>query len=61
MCRDDDFDQVVKQRMQTGEFSTLFNAIKGTIAQQGIRRGLYAGYGSLLLRDLPFDIIEFVA
>lgn len=24
-------------------------------------RGLYAGYGSFLLRDLPFDAIEFVA
>ncbi len=24
-------------------------------------RGLYAGYGSFLLRDLPFDAIEFVS
>jgi hypothetical protein len=24
-------------------------------------RGLYAGYGAFLLRDLPFDAIEFVA
>ena len=24
-------------------------------------RGLFAGYGSFLLRDLPFDAIEFVA
>jgi len=53
--------EVVKQRMQTGEFKTLFGAIKGVVAQQGVRRGLYAGYGSLMLRDLPFDVIEFVA
>jgi len=24
-------------------------------------RGLFAGYGSFMLRDLPFDAIEFVA
>ena len=24
-------------------------------------KGLFAGYGSFLLRDLPFDAIEFVA
>lgn len=24
-------------------------------------RGLFAGYGSFLLRDLPFDAIEFMA
>jgi hypothetical protein len=36
-------------------------AIKGVVKQQGIRRGLFAGYGSFMLRDLPFDVIEFVA
>ena len=29
-------------------------------AREGIR-GLYAGYGAFMLRDLPFDAIEFVA
>lgn len=28
--------------------------------KEGIR-GLYAGYGAFLLRDLPFDAIEFFA
>lgn len=26
-----------------------------------MRRGMYAGYGAFLLRDLPFDAIEFWA
>jgi solute carrier family 25 S-adenosylmethionine transporter 26 len=30
------------------------------VAKEGTR-GLFAGYGSFLLRDLPFDAIEFVA
>mmetsp|Transcript_5135 Transcript_5135/g.9710 ORF Transcript_5135/g.9710 Transcript_5135/m.9710 type:complete len:284 (-) Transcript_5135:348-1199(-) len=53
--------EVVKQRMQTGEFRSLFQAASGIVKQQGVRRGLFAGYGSLMLRDLPFDVIEFVA
>jgi hypothetical protein len=39
----------------------MMGAIKGVVKQQGIRRGLFAGYGSFMLRDLPFDVIEFVA
>ena len=30
------------------------------LSREGLR-GLYAGYGAFLLRDLPFDAIEFVA
>ena len=29
------------------------------VGREGFR-GLYAGYGAFLLRDLPFDAIEFV-
>jgi solute carrier family 25 S-adenosylmethionine transporter 26 len=43
-----------------GEFTHAFTALKTILAKQG-RRGLFAGYGSFLLRDLPFDAIEFVA
>ena len=43
-----------------GEFTHAFTALKTIQAKQG-RRGLFAGYGSFLLRDLPFDAIEFVA
>ena len=34
--------------------------MQSIIQREGLR-GLYAGYGSFLLRDLPFDAIEFVA
>jgi len=43
-----------------GEFSGLLNAVKSILAKEGVR-GMYAGYGSFLLRDLPFDAIEFLA
>jgi hypothetical protein len=34
--------------------------VRSILAKEGVR-GLYAGYGAFLLRDLPFDAIEFVA
>lgn len=37
-----------------------FTQVKAILAKEGVR-GLYAGYGAFLLRDLPFDAIEFVA
>ncbi|KAK9816923.1 hypothetical protein WJX72_007117 [[Myrmecia] bisecta] len=52
--------EVVKQRMQSGEFSRAGMAVRGILAQEGVR-GLFAGYGSFLLRDLPFDAINFMA
>lgn len=51
--------EVVKTRMQTGEFKHAFTALKTILAREGAR-GIFAGYGSFLLRDLPFDAIEFV-
>lgn len=53
--------QVVKQRMQTGQFTSAIGAVRSIIANEGLRKGLFAGYGSFLLRDLPFDAIEFVS
>jgi solute carrier family 25 S-adenosylmethionine transporter 26 len=34
--------------------------VRTILAKEGVR-GLYAGYGAFMLRDLPFDAIEFVA
>lgn len=51
--------EVVKTRMQTGEFRHAFTALKTILAKEGAK-GIFAGYGSFLLRDLPFDAIEFV-
>ncbi|KAG8383431.1 hypothetical protein BUALT_Bualt04G0012500 [Buddleja alternifolia] len=50
--------EVVKQRMQTGQFASAPAAVQLIVSKEGFR-GLYAGYGSFLLRDLPFDAIQF--
>lgn len=50
--------EVIKQRMQTGQFASAPAAIKLIVAKEGVR-GLYAGYSSFLLRDIPFDAIQF--
>ncbi|WOL08136.1 S-adenosylmethionine carrier 1, chloroplastic/mitochondrial-like [Canna indica] len=50
--------EVVKQRMQTGQFTSAPSAVRLIVAKEGFR-GLYAGYSSFLLRDLPFDAIQF--
>ncbi|GLU13220.1 hypothetical protein SLE2022_298650 [Rubroshorea leprosula] len=50
--------EVVKQRMQTGQFSSPSDAVRLIASKEGFK-GLYAGYGSFLLRDLPFDAIQF--
>lgn len=44
-----------------GEFTQgAVRAVQTIVRQEGVR-GLFAGYGSFIIRDLPFDAIEFVA
>lgn len=50
--------EVVKQRMQTGQFASAPNAVRAIVAKEGFK-GFYAGYSSFLLRDLPFDALQF--
>ncbi|XP_028555953.1 S-adenosylmethionine carrier 1, chloroplastic/mitochondrial isoform X3 [Dendrobium catenatum] len=50
--------EVVKQRMQTRQFNSASDAVRLILAKEGFR-GLYAGYSSFLLRDIPFDAIQF--
>lgn len=50
--------EVVKTRMQTGQFTSAPNAVSLILKNEGFK-GFYAGYGSFLLRDLPFDAIQF--
>ena len=52
--------EVVKQRMQAGEFASARTAVRSIVRREGAR-GMFAGYGVFLLRDLPFDAIEFWA
>ncbi|KAF8105339.1 hypothetical protein N665_0158s0023 [Sinapis alba] len=50
--------EVVKQRMQTGQFDSAPDAVRLIIAKEGFG-GMYAGFGSFLLRDMPFDALQF--
>ncbi|KAI3952670.1 hypothetical protein MKX01_013632 [Papaver californicum] len=50
--------EVVKTRMQTGQFVSAPDAVRLIVHKEGFR-GLYAGYSSFLLRDLPFDAMQF--
>lgn len=50
--------EIVKQRLQSGLHKTSSEAIRAIFAKQGIP-GFFAGYGSLVLRELPFDAIQF--
>ncbi|XP_030513973.2 S-adenosylmethionine carrier 1, chloroplastic/mitochondrial [Rhodamnia argentea] len=50
--------EVVKQRMQTRQFYSAPDAVRLIVSREGFK-GLYAGYRSFLLRDLPFDAIQF--
>ena len=52
-------DQV--KQLIAGEFTRgAGNAVQTILKTEGVR-GMFAGYGSFMLRDLPFDAIEFVA
>lgn len=50
--------EVVKQRMQSGMYTSARAAIRDTFAKQGVP-GFFSGYGSLILRELPFDAMQF--
>ncbi|KAH0695513.1 hypothetical protein KY285_022610 [Solanum tuberosum] len=50
--------EVIKQRMQTRQFASAPDAVRLIVSKEGFK-GLYAGYGPFLLRDLPFDAIQF--
>ena len=45
--------------LSAGEFAGPIKAV-GSIAMNEGAKGFFAGYGSFLLRDLPFDALEFV-
>ncbi|KAG8100111.1 hypothetical protein GUJ93_ZPchr0013g36839 [Zizania palustris] len=66
--------EVVKQRMQMSQFKTAPDAVRLIIRNEGIKESgwlhfchlirtvtvlSWCGYGSFLLRDLPFDAIQF--
>ena len=47
--------------MLTGQFPSARLAVQHIAVHEGLLAGLFAGFGSNLLRDLPFDAIEFTS
>lgn len=45
--------------MQIGAFQTSKQAIQSIYQNKGLVRGFYAGFGSFVLRDIPFSAIQF--
>lgn len=52
--------EIIKQRLQCGQYKSPVSAIRGTYRAAGIS-GFYRGVVPMLLRDLPFNAVEFVA
>lgn len=50
--------EVVKQRVQSGAYAGGGAAVRATLAKEGLG-GFFAGYGSLVIRELPFDALQF--
>ncbi|WFD36745.1 S-adenosylmethionine transporter [Malassezia cuniculi] len=51
---------VVKSRQQTAAYGRIssLNALRTVVASEGVR-GLYRGYASTILREIPFTCIQF--
>ncbi|XP_035894379.1 S-adenosylmethionine mitochondrial carrier protein homolog [Anopheles stephensi] len=54
--------EIAKQRRQAllhkGNASSL-EILYGALRKEGIRKGLYRGFGTTVLRDVPFSLIQF--
>ncbi|KAG0369112.1 mitochondrial carrier domain-containing protein [Gamsiella multidivaricata] len=50
--------EVIKQRMQTKQFTTTTGALKSVIQNEGVL-GFYRGYFSTVAREIPFTCIQF--
>ncbi|RLN87619.1 hypothetical protein BBJ28_00005253 [Nothophytophthora sp. Chile5] len=50
--------EIVKQRMQTGVYQSLPEALNAIRSAQGIA-GFYRGYWSMIAREIPFSFIQF--
>lgn len=50
--------EVVKQRAQASPSSSTYNILLATLREEGVR-GLYRGYGSTVLREIPFSLVQF--
>ncbi|XP_056293445.1 mitochondrial S-adenosylmethionine carrier protein isoform X5 [Pseudoliparis swirei] len=50
--------EVVKQRTQAAPSSSTRRMLLATLTEEGVR-GLYRGYGSTVLREIPFSLVQF--
>ncbi|XP_066899802.1 mitochondrial S-adenosylmethionine carrier protein isoform X5 [Kogia breviceps] len=50
--------EVVKQRTQVSASSGTFHIFSNILCQEGIQ-GLYRGYKSTVLREIPFSLVQF--
>ncbi|CAL4059837.1 unnamed protein product, partial [Meganyctiphanes norvegica] len=50
--------EIVKQRMQAGQYNSAILVIRDTIRQEGLL-GIYRGYISTVAREIPFSFIQF--
>ena len=46
-------------RFQNGSPNSSLQILKTTLKEEGFVRGLYRGYGTTLLREIPFSLIQF--
>lgn len=50
--------EVIKQRQQAGLHSKSFPLLRSILALEGFR-GLYRGYLTTVIREIPFSFIQF--
>ncbi|KAG5357838.1 putative mitochondrial carrier protein [Yarrowia sp. B02] len=54
--------EVIKQRAQTGHYKSSMEALKSILnnsSGEGVLRGLYRGYATTIVREIPFTMIQF--
>lgn len=50
--------EVVKQRTQASPSSSTYQMLLATLREEGVK-GLYRGYRSTVLREIPFSLVQF--
>lgn len=50
--------EIVKQRRQTTVGISPLAIVQNAIRNEGLR-GMYRGFGSTVMRDIPFSVIQF--
>uniref|UniRef100_A0A7S3A1G4 Mitochondrial carrier protein n=1 Tax=Rhodosorus marinus TaxID=101924 RepID=A0A7S3A1G4_9RHOD len=51
--------EVIKQQQQSGLYASFASAFQGALKQSGVA-GLYKGYSGLVVRDVPFRVVQLV-